>query len=59
MINVMQQKHFNWIYMYYVGFQVDVPLEVVHLTNEYWNNVVYILPIEWGFLTCLYELAPL
>ena len=20
--------------------QVDVPLEVVHLTDEYWNNVV-------------------
>lgn len=23
--------------------QVDVPLEVVHLTDEYWNNVVNIL----------------
>ncbi|KAJ0084633.1 hypothetical protein Patl1_29761 [Pistacia atlantica] len=23
-----------------VGFQVDVPLEVVHLTDEYWKNVV-------------------
>ena len=24
----------------YTGFQVDVPLEVVHLTEEYWRNVV-------------------
>lgn len=26
--------------------QVDVPLEVVHLTDEYWNNVVSVLSFD-------------
>lgn len=29
-----------------VGFQVDVPLEVVHLTDEYWKNVVCMARIK-------------
>jgi hypothetical protein len=28
-----------------IWFQVDVPLEVVHLTDEYWKNVVCIIPL--------------
>ncbi|KAH6821670.1 hypothetical protein C2S53_019527 [Perilla frutescens var. hirtella] len=34
------QKHFYW---------VDVPLEVVHLTDEYWNNVVSYIIDEYRY----------
>jgi hypothetical protein len=33
--------------------QVDVPLEVVHLTDEYWKNVVCIVPLSVSSLKFL------
>lgn len=31
-------------------FQVDVPLEVVHLTDEYWDKVVSKIYLEYIFV---------
>lgn len=37
----------------YIGFQVGVPLEVVHLTDEYWRNVVSAFTITIVSITSL------
>lgn len=44
-----------------VYFQVDVPLEVVHLTDEYWKNVVCIAPssVLWIVLWILLAILPI